>query len=121
MTDIANENTAGKVLNTQTLTGLIGEDDPALIRKFQVDFLKQAKESMAKIVALFKNNQLSQIKEEAHFLKTSAKAIGAEQVGFLLEAMEKIALEGNSDKCRQQIVQINDGVKKVYEAIINEK
>lgn len=109
------------ILNTNVLTGLIGDDDPALIRKFQVDFLKQAKESMAKIIALYKNTQLPEIKEEAHFLKTSAKAIGAEQVGMLLESLEKVALANDSDECRLHIVQINNGIKRVYEAIVDEK
>lgn len=121
MNDIPKNNPLLKVLNTRTLTGLIGDDDPELIRTFQIDFLKQAKESMAKIVNNYRSDQLIEIKEEAHFLKTSAKAIGAEQVAASLEDMEIIALKNDSEKCREKIVQLNNLIKKVYEEILNEK
>jgi len=121
MSDDATDNASLEVLNTSTLTGLIGDDDPALVRKFQVDFLKQAKESMAKIVQFYKINDFDSIKAEAHFLKTSAKAVGAELAGAYLEQMEGIALDEDADRCRYQIVLINDSVKKVYEVILRER
>lgn len=108
------------LLNNDVLTDLIGDDDLELIRKFKVDFLKQAQLSMKKIVTAFKASQFPAIKEEAHFLKTSAKAIGAEQTGALLEALEQCALSNDAEQCKHYIVQINHSVKAVYEVISNE-
>ena len=69
---------------------------------------------------LYNNNKILPIKEEAHYLKTSAKAIGAEETGYLLEGLEEMALDNEKDKCKQQIVYINKALKQVYGVITNE-
>ncbi len=105
-----------EVLNREVMRNLIG-DDMVLIRKFEVEFLQQAKLSVAKIVQLYGREQFSEIKEEAHFLKTSAKAVGAEQVADLLETLEGNALEKAKEKCKQGIVLISRSLKQVYGAV----
>ncbi|WP_440873718.1 Hpt domain-containing protein [Thalassotalea sp. PLHSN55] len=109
-----------KVLNREVMKNLIGDDDMALIRKFEIEFLQQAKVSMAKIVQLFGSNKLVEIKEEAHFLKTSAKAIGAEQVAEHLENLEQAGLDQDKEKCKALIMLSNQGLKAVYGAVKNE-
>ena len=79
-----------KVLNRNVMIALIGDDQPQ-IRQFEIDFLKQAQVSIKKITGYYQNDEFEQIKEEAHFLKTSAKAVGAEQSAMHLEALEKEA------------------------------
>lgn len=105
------------------MVDLIG-DDAEMMRKFEIQFLQQAKASLEKITVLFNKNKIAEIKEEAHFLKTSAKAVGAEQTADLLEALELIDLDKDKDKdkkqCKERIILINRSLKQVYGAIINE-
>lgn len=113
-------NTQRQILNRNIMRDLIG-DDEALTKQFHIEFLKQAKVSLNKIATLFNSDNFPSIKEEAHFLKTSAKAIGAEKTAYLLENLEMMALEKEIDKeqCKQQIVHINTALKQVYGEIVN--
>lgn len=108
-----------QILNKNIIKDLIG-DDAELIRKFEIEFLQQAKESIGKIVAMFNQNDFAAIKEEAHYIKTSAKAIGAEQTADLLQTLEDNALNNDKATCKQQIILINQSLKLVYGAIMNE-
>jgi HPt (histidine-containing phosphotransfer) domain-containing protein len=112
-------NSQRQILNRNVMRDLIG-DDVALSRKFEIEFLKQAKGSVNKIVLSYNSHNFTGIKEEAHYLKTSAKAVGAEQMGALLEALEYMALDKNIAECKQQIFSINAAFKQVYGAIVNE-
>ncbi len=114
MTDSEN-----KVLNREVMKALIG-DDTEMIRKFEIEFLQQAKVSMSKFTKLYQDNAFKPMKEEAHFLKTSAKAIGAECLAQHLENMEHIAQKENKEMCKQQLIQINSALKAVYGAVVNE-
>jgi HPt (histidine-containing phosphotransfer) domain-containing protein len=116
----SNDNNQRQILNRQVMINLIG-DDQAMMRKFEIQFLQQAKVSIAKIAELFKNNELKPIKEEAHFLKTSARAIGAEQTADLLQSLEEAALKEDKTLCKEHIILINRAVKEVYGVITNEK
>ena len=109
-----------QVLNRQVMVDLIG-DDQEMMRKFEIQFLQQAKISIAKIAELFKKNELKPIKEEVHFLKTSARAVGAEQSADLLQSLEEVALKQDKAQCKEHIILINRAVKQVYGVITNEK
>jgi len=115
-----NDDKQRQILNRQVMIDLIG-DDQAMMRKFEIQFLQQAKVSIAKIAELFKKNELKPIKEEAHFLKTSARAIGAEQVADLLQSLEESVLKEDNKLCKKYIILINRAVKQVYGVITNEK
>jgi len=106
------------VLNREVIRQLIG-DDKQLIKQFEVDFLKQAKQSLSKIVKLYNDGQITSIKEEAHFLKTSAKAIGAEQTADLLLDLEMLSLEKNASGCGKLIQRVSQSVKLVHGEIVN--
>mgnify|MGYP000091353303 CR=1 FL=1 len=108
-----------KVLNRDVMKALIG-DDMEMIKKFEIDFLKQAKESIAKLANAYKSDAYEELKEEAHFLKTSAKAIGAEQLAEQLEQLEHTALANDKQDCKKRIMAINNSIKQVYGAIVNE-
>lgn len=110
-----------RVLNRSVMEELIG-DDPAMMMKFEQKFLQQAQATFVRLVDLFKKKDLQQIKEEAHFLKTSAKAIGAERVSTILEKLEYASLESDYPACKGLIVstanelkQLNMELKHVYE------
>jgi HPt (histidine-containing phosphotransfer) domain-containing protein len=108
-----------KILNRDVMRALIG-DDVELARKFEIEFLQQAKVSLKKIVEFFNGGNLLAIKEEAHFLKTSAKAVGAEQTGELLECLENIALDSDKEQYKEKIVLISQTIKKFYGEITHE-
>jgi len=106
------------VLNRSVMRELIGDDD-ALAKQFETEFLKQAKLSLNKIVGFFNKDEFKEIKEEAHFLKTSAKAIGAELTADLLQQLEQASLDANKANCKIIIVKVSDSVKQVYGEITN--
>ena len=106
------------VINPNVMKDLIG-DDQQMIRKFEIEFLQQAKISIDKIVCSYKEEHFDNIKEESHYLKTSAKAIGAEQTAELLEQLEQLAVDNNKLLCKQQIIMINGALKRVYGVISN--
>jgi len=106
------------ILNRNVMVELIG-DDESLIKQFEMEFLRQAKLSLGKIVTLYNQSEIRAIKEEAHFLKTSAKAVGAEQTAELLQQLEVLSLDSNKPECKKVIVNISESVKKVYGEIAN--
>jgi HPt (histidine-containing phosphotransfer) domain-containing protein len=108
-----------QILNKNVMYDLVG-DDEALIRKFEIEFLHQAKASIEKLSKAYKASNFNEIKEEAHFLKTSAKAVGAEQSADYLQQLEDESLNGNKEKCKTFIILINNAVKDVYGVIKNE-
>lgn len=108
-----------QVINPQTLTDLIG-DDPVFIKKFKVDFLHQAKKSMQELAEQYQQNNAQKMKEAAHFLKTSAKAVGAEITAQLLQELEDSVIDNSKEKNKAQLILITNSIKSVYEVIINE-
>lgn len=109
-----------KTLNKQTLINIIG-NEPEERLKFIASFLKQSQESLKKFVQLYNQDDYSNIREEAHFLKTSANAVGAEKVGDILQQLEDYAVESHKAKCKILIQHINVEVKQVYVEFKNDK
>ena len=112
-------NTNELVLDRSVMVALIG-DDTELARKFELEFLKQAKESLRKLTEEFNANNFVQLKEEAHFLKTSAKAVGAHITADLLQELENISEVKDKARSKQLIIQISQAIKQVYGVITNE-
>lgn len=101
---------APKTLNSKVMLDLIG-DDKDKIKQFQIDFLSQANTYYKKLVACFNQSQFSQIKEHAHFLKTSANAIGAEKTGYFLASIEQFALQQDKPAIKQLILKLRSELK----------
>ena len=108
-----------QILNRNVMRDLIG-DDVELTRKFEIEFLHQAKLSLKKIVQFYNGDNLLPIKDEAHFLKTSARAVGAEKTAELLECLERIALDSDKEQCKAKILLLSKAIKQVYGEITNE-
>jgi HPt (histidine-containing phosphotransfer) domain-containing protein len=108
-----------KIFNSNTMFDLVG-DDPELIKKFQIEFLQQAKQSIAKLSDGYSKTDFKVLREEAHFLKTSARAIGAEQTADYLQQLEDISELNDKNKCKELIILINNSIKQVYGVIKNE-
>lgn len=102
-----------QVLNRQVIKSLVG-NEPEIIKQFETDFISQAKQTLQTIKFQFNSGQIVEIKEEAHFLKTSAKAVGAEQTAALLQELEESAMGEKKGECKQLIVNIFHSVQEVY-------
>ncbi|GLX80405.1 hypothetical protein tinsulaeT_37450 [Thalassotalea insulae] len=111
-------NNKKQVLNKEVMINLIGDDQVAA-RKFEIEFLKQAKDSIAEITAYFNQERFKEISEAAHYLKTSANAIGAEITADHLQQLENCAINQDSMQCKQQIIEIHQAVKQVYAEVVN--
>ncbi len=98
---------------------LVG-DDKELIKRFQIEFLQQAKQSITKLSDAYGQADFKALKEQAHFLKTSAKAIGAEQTADYLQQLEDISELNDKNQCKDLIILINNSIKQVYGVIKNE-
>ncbi len=110
------EHIPGELLNHQTLVMLVG-DDKATIEKFQKDFISQARQSLQKISGLYNAKHLPEIKEEAHFLKTSAKAIGAEKAAELLQQLEHAGLSNDAVRAKLLIMTLSIVIKQLNKEI----
>lgn len=96
-------------LNTSTLSQLLG-DDPQTIQSFYADFLTQAKQEANTMRACCARLDYAGLAEHAHFLKTSAAAIGGEQMASLLQRLEQTCETGQP----QQVARLMD---KFYQAL----
>lgn len=105
-----------QLLNPETMAELLG-DDTELINQFKQQFLEQAHECLPKLIKEFKQSSFEDMKETAHFLKTSARAVGAEQMSYLLQDIEQNCLDLQVDALKQQIVALNQSIIEVKEAI----
>ncbi|MCF2907858.1 Hpt domain-containing protein [Pseudoalteromonas sp. DL2-H2.2] len=104
-------------LNQQTLVDLIGEDMPTIAR-FQRDFVTQAESSCKLFLSAYSSAAYPELKEHAHFLKTSARAIGAERCSEYLAQLEEAALSADRPHCRRLLISIAQEVKALN-ALIN--
>ncbi|KID55884.1 hypothetical protein JF50_16190 [Pseudoalteromonas luteoviolacea] len=95
-----------QTLNRRTIEELVG-DEPAKIAKFHFEFLKQASVVLKSIVKSFNISDFNELKSQAHYLKTSAKAVGAERCAYFLETIENYSLDENKPAIKQVIIKLN--------------
>lgn len=109
-----------KTLNRTTIAELVG-DEPDKIIKFQSEFLIQSHKILKQIIQSFNSSDFSGLKSHAHYLKTSAKAVGAERSAFYLETIESHCLEGNKAAMKQVIIKLNCEFKAIKEVLTDGK
>ncbi|CAM4207858.1 Hpt domain-containing protein [Pseudoalteromonas byunsanensis] len=109
-----------QVLNEQVMHELLG-DDESEINNFRQQFLQQAKSSLQKIASFYREQQFKQIKDEAHYLKTSAKAIGAERCAYYLQQLEDASLALDKAQCKNHIQSLSNEIKGVFRACSTQK
>ncbi|QYJ89173.1 MULTISPECIES: Hpt domain-containing protein [Shewanella] len=105
-----------QILNPKIMRDLIG-NDPALIAQFKQDFVAQARTSLRELATHYNNREFAGLKQKAHFLKTSAKAIGAEEVADKLQQLEYAALGEDMPQCKQLIIQLKNALQSLIEVI----
>lgn len=91
------------ILSHNVLIDFIGNDKNS-INEFYIEFMQQADTSMKFLTMHFNARNFEKISEEAHFLKTSAMAIGAQRTGQILHMLEDKAREKNTKECYQELV-----------------
>ncbi|ABO22777.1 Hpt domain-containing protein [Shewanella loihica] len=105
-----------QILNPKIMRDLIG-NDPGLIAQFKQDFVAQARTSLRELATHYNNREFAGLKQKAHFLKTSAKAIGAEEVADKLQHLEYAALGEDMPQCKQLIIQLKNALQSLIEVI----
>ncbi|MCG9711500.1 Hpt domain-containing protein [Shewanella insulae] len=105
-----------QILNPKIMRDLIG-NDPALITQFKQDFVNQARASLRELATHYNNREFDRLKQGAHFLKTSAKAIGAEEVADKLQQLELASREQELSRCKQLIIQLKNALQSLIEVI----
>ncbi|KMT66238.1 Hpt domain-containing protein [Catenovulum maritimum] len=98
-----------KVFDESIMHSLIGEE-PELISEYQLEFYKQSITTLKEIALLFNKKDFQALKESAHFLKTSAKAIGAMRCASTLQALEDTAREANKQESYRLIMQLKTDI-----------
>ncbi|MFC3032754.1 Hpt domain-containing protein [Pseudoalteromonas fenneropenaei] len=108
-----------RTINPAVIIELIG-DDPKEIKEFQLNFLYQAKGCIQKMIQYYKTQDFAQLKGEAHYLKTSAKAIGAELCGHYLQQLEVLAAKEDLEQCKLQLARIAKELEAVKQGIVHD-
>lgn len=98
------------------MTELIG-DEPELIAQFQADFINQAQLSLKELATHYNHREFDALKQSAHFLKTSAKAIGAEEVTEILQQLELAAISKDINLTKQLIIQLKSSLQSLVKVI----
>ncbi|WP_028773200.1 Hpt domain-containing protein [Shewanella waksmanii] len=104
------------ILDRNILISLIG-DDPQEIADFQHQFIAQAQQSLKKLAMDFNQADFNGVKQEAHFLKTSAKAIGALQVSDILQSIEHAAIAHDKATTKSLILSLKHALQSLIGAI----
>jgi len=100
--------TADKItLDTAVLARLIG-DEPTLINKFLLDFRDSAVKSLAQMRTAHAASEWEVIRGEAHRLKSSSRAIGAENLGECCEQVELASDSAIGEKYKEFDAALND-------------
>ncbi|MDK1288020.1 Hpt domain-containing protein [Pseudoalteromonas umbrosa] len=109
-----------KTLNRNTIIELVG-DEPTKIAKFHVEFLKQASVVLKSIVKSFNISDFKELKSQAHYLKTSARAVGAERCAYFLETIESYSLDQNKPAIKQVIIKLNGEFGAIKKELTHDK
>ena len=95
------------------LVSLDGDDDD-FIRDVMGGYVEQLKESVTKLGEALDDRDIETVRLTAHSLKGASKQIGASRVGELLQGIER---ENGVDTVRQLLVQLEDEVPRVQQAV----
>ena len=87
------QNTVSKPLDVSVLEALIG-DNPELIRAFLHDFHSSATQIAAVLKSAYEAGQTEQVWAQAHKLKSSARSVGARELGELCAKIERAGQAG---------------------------
>lgn len=105
-------------IDISVIKGLIG-DDEATIQSFFQKFVNSVPGEMDEINQAITNNDYVLTKARAHKLKSSAKAIGATDLGEICQSIEDTALQKNQSDLNQLYIDLVNEFKRCKQYIIN--
>ena len=106
-----------KILNNETLIALVG-DESSTLQKFQREFLLQSKQCLKTLVHEFNTQNFPSLVETAHYLKTSAKSVGAEQVSDTLQNLEKTGSHRDITATKKLLIQLQAQLNAVRKEVV---
>ncbi|CCQ11004.1 hypothetical protein PALB_18780 [Pseudoalteromonas luteoviolacea B = ATCC 29581] len=101
-----------QLLNDNVMRDLLGDDEECIL-DFKRQFLAQAENCLSEMQTFLAQGNFSKLKDRAHFLKTSARAIGAELSASALEVIEQQAQENNTMLCKAALIELKMLHKKL--------
>jgi HPt (histidine-containing phosphotransfer) domain-containing protein len=87
--------------------GLTFGNKPDKMRKYAMLFLDSARDGMVEVDAALAEDDLAQLSELGHRIKSSARAVGAMRFGNLCLALEQLRKEPDTARARQLVAQMH--------------
>ncbi|CAM4138657.1 Hpt domain-containing protein [Pseudoalteromonas ostreae] len=105
-----------QIINKDTIKQLIG-DNSHEIDSFYQQFLQQAKTSLKKLADYYQQSAFNELRNEAHYLKTSATAVGAERCSYCLQQLEFSSHALDKEQCKTHLQSLSHAIKEVFYAL----
>jgi HPt (histidine-containing phosphotransfer) domain-containing protein len=93
---------------------------PDKMRKYALLFLQSARDGMKEVDAALADEDLEQLSELGHRIKSSARAVGAMQFGNLCLALEQVRKDTDTGNARQLVQQMHAMLAVLDEHIAQE-
>jgi two-component system sensor histidine kinase/response regulator len=106
-----------QVWRAQALSQLVS-DDVATQKRLLAKFLPGAGTHVDTILAAAHAGQWTQVADVAHTLKSSARTVGADQLGALCQQIESGARSGDTAACVQEVQQLPGAFAAAQELIL---
>lgn len=103
-------------VDVNALRDLVG-DDADEIKSIYLEFLQELKQVFVEIIKMTKRKDFSGVKDQAHYLKTSAYGVGTHKLAKLLGAVESAALNEDMATILFCVGQIKDEAVKIQAEI----
>jgi HPt (histidine-containing phosphotransfer) domain-containing protein len=108
---------AAEAVDTRLLSIYVGQD-PALQERFLRAFLREAGRCVDRIATSLVEDNLPEARAEAHKLKPSAIAVGAQRLAQLCLAIESSTYDGEcpatvASQLREETVLVEAGIQRV--------
>ena len=110
---------AGKCpIDEKPLKNMFG-DDPVIFREILNDFIVPTQKIIGEIKTGWENHCIEDVEMAAHKLKSSAKSVGAFELGDICATLEKAALGKDWDTIDQFVVKLDPVMEEVLQYIKN--
>jgi len=106
----------GCIFNLSALTRYVG-DDPILQQKVLNHFLQSTPDILQRLETAYANRNSEELVMEAHKLKSSARTVGADQMGEICSILENTPAESNWDNFEKLITRLDMQFIKIREYV----
>jgi HPt (histidine-containing phosphotransfer) domain-containing protein len=109
-------------VDIEALRDLVG-DDIDEIKSIYAEFLEDLKQVFVKLIKSTKAKDYPAVKHDAHYLKTSAYAVGTHKLAKLLESIESAALKEDDStllfcigELKEEAIKVQTEIKTILKA-----